>query len=81
MSIKFKNPFSEEPSLEELQAREERVSTQLSISQKEALIKRVEAEGRKWEDFSNNGRKSGIRYEKIMAWLRGTKGGAKRRTQ
>lgn len=71
----FKNPFKEEPSLEELQEREERVTTQLSIAQKEALIKKVQAEGRRWEEFSRDGTKSGINYERIMAWLRGTKGG------
>jgi len=75
MKLRLKNPFKSEPSLEELQEREERVTTQLSIAQKEALIKQVEAQGRKWEHFSEDGTKSGINYSKIMAFLRGSKGG------
>ena len=75
MTIRLKNPFKHEPTLEELQDREERVSLQLSIAQKEALIKKVEAEGRKWQQFSTNGKKSGIDFNKIRAWLRGNKGG------
>ena len=75
--MKLKNPFATEPTLEDLQEREERINLQLSISQKEALIKKVEAEGRRWEQFSTDGTKRGIDYQKIMSWLRGTKGGKK----
>jgi len=77
MAIKFKNPFKTEPSLEELQEREERVNLQLSIAQKEALIKKVEMQGKQWQNFSSNGKKSGINFDKIRAFLRGTKGGKK----
>jgi len=73
--LNFKNPFVEEPTLEELQDREERKTLQLSIAQKDALIKKLEAEGRKWQEFSTDGTKKGISYERVMAWLRGTKGG------
>jgi nitrogenase molybdenum-iron protein alpha/beta subunit len=77
MGLKFKNPFKTEPSLEELQEREERATLSLSIAQKEALIKKVEAQGRQWQQFSSNGKKSGINFDKIRAWLRGNKGGKK----
>jgi PAB1-binding protein PBP1 len=73
MALKFKNPFQQEPTIEELQEREERVQLQLSIAQKEALIKQVEAKGKQWQQFSANGKKSGINFDKIKAWLRGTK--------
>ena len=73
MPLQFKNPFRTEPTIEELQEREERSTLQLSIAQKEALIRKVEAEGKQWQHFSNNGKKSGIQWEKIKAWLRGNK--------
>ena len=75
--MKFKNPFKTEPSLEELQEREERTTLQLSIAQKEAMIKKLEMQGKQWQHFSSNGKKSGISFEKVRAWLRGNKGGKK----
>lgn len=77
MKLRFKNPFKEEESLEDLQQREEVVTTQLSIAEKETLIKKVEAEGKKWEMFSEDGTKKGINYQRILAFLRGSKGGKK----
>lgn len=74
MPIHIKNPFKTEPTMEELQEREERVSLELSIAQKQSLIKQVEARGKQWQNFSSNGKKSGISWEKIKAFLRGTKG-------
>lgn len=75
--LKFNNPFHEEPSLEELQEREERRTLQLSIAQKDTLIKKLEAEGRKWQEFSASGKKDDNTYMRIMQWLRGTKSGKK----
>lgn len=77
MPIKFKNPFHEEPTLEELQEQEERKTLQLSIAQKEMMIKKLEAEGKKWQHFSVDGTKRGIDFAKVRAWLRGTKGSKK----
>jgi PAB1-binding protein PBP1 len=73
----LKKAIEGEPSLEELQQREERKSLELSIQQKQTLIKELEARGRKWEQFSVNGKKSGINFEKIRAFLLGTKGAKK----
>ena len=73
MKIKFKNPFHQEPSLEELQEREERRDLELSIAQKDALIKQLEAKGKQWQHFSTNGKRSGISWEGVRAWLRGNK--------
>ena len=75
--MKFKNPFKTEESLEQLQEREERSTLQLSIAQKEAMIKKLEMQGKQWQHFSANGKKSGISFEKVRAWLRGNKGGKK----
>ena len=69
----LKNPFKEEETLEQLQEREERVTLQYSIAQKEAMIKQVEARGRQWQQFSDNGKKSGISFEKIRAFLKSSK--------
>lgn len=74
---KLKKSLQGEPSLEELQQRDERESINLSIIQKQTLEKELEAKGRKWEQFSIDGTKKGIDYSKIMAFLRGSKGGKK----
>ena len=71
---KLLNQFKGEPSIEELQQREERETIQLSIAQKETMIKELEARGHKWENFSNDGTKRGINFDKIRAFLRGSKG-------
>lgn len=61
-----------EPTLEELQEREERRSVELSIKEKEALIAELEYRGRRWQEFSRNGRKDGISWEKIKAFVKGS---------
>jgi len=78
VAIKFKNPFKQESTLAELQEREERMTLQLSIAQKESMIKQLEAKGKQWQQFSSNGKKSGISWERMKAWLRGNKGGKNR---
>jgi hypothetical protein len=74
---KIKKSLQGEPSLEELQQRDERYSLELSIAQKDALIKELNAKGRKWEQFSTTGTKAGINFESVKAFLRGSKGGKK----
>ena len=74
---KIKKSFQSESSIEELQQRDERYSLELSIAEKQALIKELEAKGRKWDEFSTTGTKAGINWDKIKAFLRGSKGGAK----
>lgn len=74
---KLKKTFQGEPSLEELQRRQEIKTVELDIKQKEVLIKELEARGRKWEQFSVDGTKKGIDFSKIMAFIRGSKGSKK----
>lgn len=74
---KFKKSFQGEPSMEELQQRDERYSLELSIAEKQALIKELEAKRRKWEQFATDGTKKTISWDKIRAFLRGSKGGSK----
>jgi hypothetical protein len=76
--MKFKNPFKSEPTLAELQEKEERISVQESIAEKEAMIAKLHAQGKRWEEFSTNGKKSGIDWSKIKAFIRGNKGGKSR---
>jgi hypothetical protein len=71
--MKFKNPLHSEPTLEELQEREERVSVQMSIAEKEAAIEKLHAQGKHWKEFSADGTKRGINWDKIKAFLRGFK--------
>ena len=73
----FKNPFKSEPTLEELQEKQERRTIELDIKNKEVMIQKLETQGKHWKEFSNNGKKSGISWEKIRAFLKGAKGGKK----
>ena len=73
--MNIKNLFKSEPSIEELQQREERKNLELSIQQKQTLINELEARGKKWQEFSSTGTKVGINWDKIKAFVRGSKGG------
>jgi len=72
----IKDWFSEPKSTEEIEADNEKLEAQdrnvglkLSIAKQNAIIKELEARGKKWEDFSSNGKKSGINFEKIKSWF------------
>jgi hypothetical protein len=65
--------FKGDPSPEELEARDERLSTELSIAKKRALIAELNKREKDWRDFSKDGTKAGISWEKIMAWFRSSK--------
>ena len=52
-----------------LEAKEKNIGYKLSIAKQEELIKELEARGRKWQDFSNNGKKSGLNFDKIKSWI------------
>ena len=68
----FKEPKSTEEieaDNDKLEAQDRNVGLKLSIAKQNAIIKELEARGKKWEDFSNNGKKSGINFEKIRAWF------------
>ena len=72
----IKDWFSEPKSTEEIEADNEKLEAQdrnvglkLSIAKQNAIIKELEARGKKWEDFSSNGKKSGINFDKIKSWF------------
>jgi hypothetical protein len=72
----IKDWFSEPKSTEEIEAENEKLEAQdrnagyrLSIAKQNELIKELEARGKKWEDFSNNGKKSGINFDKVKSWF------------
>jgi hypothetical protein len=52
-----------------LEAKEKNIGYKLSIAKQEELIKELEARGRKWQEFSNNGKKSGIIWDKVKAFF------------
>ena len=64
--------FAQKKSLEELQEEDEGLTTDVSIAKKRALIRELEArEGTgSWKMFSENGKRSGVDFRKIWAWLR-----------
>ena len=63
--------FKEPKSVEELESENERKEYEVSIAKQNAMIKELEARGRKWQDFSSNGKKSGINFDRIASWFKG----------
>ena len=70
--MKLSNPFARKPKHEEWQQRDELVTAELSVKKKEALIRELEARGGrgKWKEMSDDGKRSGINFSKVMAWLK-----------
>ncbi len=65
----MRNPFAHKPSISELQERDEYKSVEVSIAEKEALIRELRNRGMKPNDFSTNGKASGISWDRIKNWL------------
>lgn len=60
--------------LAELQEEDERLDTEVSVARKRAMIKAIDAKmGQKgsWRLFSDNGRLSGLNWDRIKNRLRG----------
>ena len=64
--------FKQEPSLADLQERDETLDTKLSIAQKQAAIRELEERGGRgfWKSFSSNGQKSGIDFGRVINWIK-----------
>ncbi len=64
--------FKSEPSLSELQERDDFLTTKLSVTRKQALINELEGKAGKgsWKLFSDNQKKSGINFKAVWNWLR-----------
>lgn len=71
--MNIKNPFKQEKSLAELQEIQERRHVEMQIAEEEELIAKLHAQGKRWQEFSNNGKRSGIDFSKIKAFIRGNK--------
>ena len=65
----IKDWFTEPKSTEELEAENERKGLELSIAKQNELIEELKARGRKWQDFSTNGKKSGVVWDKVRAFF------------
>jgi hypothetical protein len=68
---KLADMFKEPKSMEELEAENEKKGMELSIKKQELLIAELEARKKKWQDFSSNGKKSGINFDRVIAWIQG----------
>jgi uncharacterized lipoprotein YehR (DUF1307 family) len=64
--------FKSRPTLQELQEQDEYLTTEVSVKKKQAAIKALEQRMGKgsWKIFSNNGKKSGISFDRIKNWLK-----------
>ena len=64
--------FKKEKTLTELQEEEEHLNAEVSVSRKKVLLDRLEAKLGKGsaKRFSSNGKKSGIDFQRIKAWLK-----------
>ena len=68
--MKIPNPFAHKPTLEEMQAKNEYADEELSWEKKQALMRELRNRGGDWRLMSDNGKKSGLNFGKIIAWLR-----------
>lgn len=68
--MKFSNPFARKPTLEELQSRNEYAEEELSYEKKQALMRELRNRGGDWRLMSDNGKRSGISFTKIINWLK-----------
>ena len=72
----IKDWFAEPKSTEEIEAENEKLEAldrkaglNLSIAKQNELTKELEARGKKWQDFSTNGTKAGIVWDKVRAFF------------
>lgn len=59
-------------SLSDLQEEDDRLTTELSVARKRALIRRLEEVGGQgsWRMFSGDGTKRGVDFSAVKRWLR-----------
>ena len=64
--------FKREATLEELEQQDEYLERKLSVQRKRTMLRELEQRGGKnhWKSFSDNGKKSGIQWGKVWAWLK-----------
>lgn len=64
--------FRQPKTLAESQEEDERLTTEVSIARKRAMIRELERrEGKgSWKMFSDNNKKSGINFSRVWAWLK-----------
>jgi len=64
--------FKHKPSIEELRKRNEYKDEELSLAKKDAMMRELAQKGGKdkWKEMSDNGKKSGINFSRIIAWLK-----------
>lgn len=62
--------FKRKPTLGELEENLEYKKTEHEIAQEEAAIAELKARGMRWQDFSTNGKRSGLNLSSIINWLK-----------
>lgn len=62
--------FKTKKTLSELQEEDDRLTTELSVERKQSLIAELKRRGKNPNDFSNNGKKSGINWSAVWRWLK-----------
>lgn len=64
--------FGGKKSLTQLQEDDDRLTTEVSIAKKRALIRRLEVVGGQgsWKMFSSDGTKKGISFDRVKNWLK-----------
>ena len=66
------NLFKRQKTLAEIQEEDELAAANLSLTKKRAMIYRLERQMGKgsWRNFSDNGKRSGVNFGRVRAWLR-----------
>ncbi len=64
--------FKRHKTLADLEEEEEQLDTEISVAKKRAMLREVDSRMGKggWRKFSDNGKKSGINWARVWAWLR-----------
>ncbi len=62
--------FKSKPTLGELEENLEYKKTEREIAEENAAIAELRARGQRWQDFSTNGKRSGLSMSSVLAWLR-----------
>ena len=68
--MKISNPFAHKPTLEELQERNEYADQELSLAKKKALMRELEQKGGDWHTMTDNGKKNGISFSRVINWIK-----------
>ena len=70
MGFNIKNPFAAKPTIEELEQKREYKTVELDIAKQDAMLAELKRRGGDWKLMSDNGKRNGISWSRIIEWLK-----------